>query len=71
MEEKGIHLIIISVIVFSVLNIIENLLHYNIGRSHNKNFDINLPTLNEFIHIIGIMLLFGFLQGLLTEYFTE
>lgn len=52
---------------FIILNFIENLLHYSLGRSHEKNYKITLPTLNDFIKIIAIMILFAFLQGLLSS----
>ena len=71
MDTKNIHLIIISVIVFIVLNIIENIMHYNIGRSYNKKFNFRIPSLKDFSYIVLIMIFFGLLQGLFTEYFME
>ena len=71
MKNKNTHIIIISIIIFSILNIIENLIHYNIGRSHSNTFNINIPTKMEFLNIISIMLFFGLLQGIFTEYFSE
>lgn len=54
-------------ISFIILNFIENVLHYSIGRSHRKNYEIVFPSKNDFIKIIVIMILFAFLQGLLTS----
>lgn len=69
------HIFIISLIVFVVLNIIENILHYNNGRTYNKEYNslydyINLPSFNDFIEIIIVMSIFAILQGLMTEYFS-
>lgn len=72
MFSKGIYLVIISMIVFGILNLIENLIHYNIGRSHKSNgFIFYLPNTNDFLKIIIIMIVFGLAQGLLTELFIK
>ena len=68
MFSKGINLIIISMLVFGVLNLIENLIHYNIGRAHgNGGFNLNIPPLSDFTKILFTMIVFGIAQGLLTE----
>lgn len=54
-------------ISFIILNFIENVLHYSIGRSHQKNYNIVIPSKNDSIKIILIMILFAFLQGILTS----
>jgi len=41
---KIIYLIFISFSVFIFINLIENLIHYNIGRNHNNELNINLPS---------------------------
>lgn len=73
MLSKGIVLILISMIIFGILNLIENLIHYNIGRSYNSGveFTFNMPSFNDFLKIIGVMIIFGLTQGLLTEYFIQ
>jgi hypothetical protein len=72
MLSKGTNLIIISMIIFGVLNLIENMIHYSIGRSYqNSNFIFSYPTYNDFIKIIFIMIIFGLAQGLITEYFMK
>ena len=72
MEFTPSHLILISLVVFGILNIIENLIHYNIGRnSNNKKFTFYLPPLKDWIHLILVMFIFGLLQGYITEYFAE
>lgn len=69
---KGITLVIISMLVFGVLNLLENMIHYSIGRSHkNEEFIFSLPTYNDLIKIIFVMIIFGLAQGLITEYFMK
>jgi hypothetical protein len=66
------HLILISLIVFGILNIIENLIHYNIGRnSDSDKFIFYNPPLSDWIHLIVVMFIFGILQGIITEHFAE
>ena len=56
------HIIIISFIVFIILNIIENILHYNIGRNYNeKKFKLLLPSTKDFYDIICIMFIFDYI----------
>jgi N-acetyl-gamma-glutamylphosphate reductase len=70
MINKKIHIVIISFIIFILLNLIENLIHYNIGRHRDVPFiKISAPSLKDWIKIIATMILFGFLQGILTVYF--
>lgn len=72
MLSKGITLIIISMIVFGVLNLIENMIHYSIGRSNNNGgFIFSFPTYEDFLKIIFVMIIFGLAQGLITEYFMK
>lgn len=69
-KNKNINLIIISFFVFLFLNLIENLIHYNIGRHTNdKEFIIiTNPSYRDWIKIAIIMIIFGLLQGFLTYY---
>ena len=68
MLSKGIYLVLVSMLVFGILNIIENLIHYSIGRSHdNGEYIFYFPYPNDLIKIITIMIIFAFAQGLLTE----
>lgn len=69
-KNKSINLIVISFIVFVFINLLENLIHYNIGR-HTQNDDfivITNPPYKDWIKISIIMLIFGLLQGCLTYY---
>ena len=67
------HLIIISMGVFLVLNMFENIIHFSIGRNikekDNSNIGIELPERYDIIKIIFIMFVFAFLQAMFTYYF--
>ncbi len=61
------HIFIISVIVFIVLNIMENIIHYSIGRHHgDTNVSITAPSADDWVRIISVMIVFALLQGLFT-----
>lgn len=63
------HIFVISVIVFVVLNIIENVIHYNIGRQHGVSvaeIKAYAPSEGDWIKIVVIMAIFAILQGLFT-----
>lgn len=58
----------ISFIVFVVLNIIENVIHYSIGRTQNQRIiPIKPPSNLDWIRIIGVMLVFAVLQATFTS----
>jgi hypothetical protein len=63
------HLFIISFIIFAVVNIVENVIHYNIGKTSNTEFEFSNPTIIDWKKIIVTMVIFAFLQALLTMYF--
>jgi len=69
-KDKRIHLIFISFCVFIFINLIENLIHYNIGRHHDKNLFFNFPSYNDWFKIIITMIIFALLQGFLTVFFN-
>ena len=64
------HIFIISTLVYVVINLLENTIHYNIGR----NFDIEHihdiiyvpPSSLDFVRIISVMAVFAILQGIFT-----
>lgn len=43
-QKNTFHLFIISFIVFVILNIIENVVHYNIGKTSNMDFEFSNPS---------------------------
>lgn len=58
---------VISVVVFIFLNLVENVIHYSIGRTHGiSNMSIHVPSSTDWTRIIGIMIIFALLQGLFT-----
>ena len=74
MINKHTQLIIVSMLVFVVLNILENIIHFNIGKHSEKedfyNYLLNFPSYKDLFRIVVIMLIFGFLQGFLTDLFN-
>jgi len=79
-----IHIFVFSFLVFIVLNVIENVIHYNIGKYHdsysNSNgkgaakdvagFHFTNPSETDWVRIIIIMFIFAVLQGFFTTYFS-
>jgi len=69
------HLFIISMGIFLILNIFENIIHFSIGRNinekNNANIKIELPEYYDIIKITFIMILFAFLQAIFTYYFVS
>ncbi len=82
--KKGtIHIFVFSFLVFIVLNVIENVIHYNIGKFHEGNmkgkssgktsvagFHFTNPSNVVWVRIVVIMLIFAVLQGVFTSYFS-
>jgi hypothetical protein len=76
------HIFAFSFIVFIVLNLIENVIHYNIGKYHNNNSEVGAngnsvagfhftnPSETDWVRIIIIMFIFAVLQGFFTTYFS-
>jgi hypothetical protein len=69
------YIFLISMAVYVVLNLVENTIHYNIGR----NFDIERlhdirfipPSSIDFSRIIFIMFVFAMMQGAFTAMFAN
>jgi hypothetical protein len=61
-------LFIHSLVIFVFINIIENLIHYSIGRGSDtdKGIVFYLPTGRDLVKIVFIMIIFGLMQGWLT-----
>jgi hypothetical protein len=76
------HIFVFSFLVFIVLNIIENVIHYNIGKFHDVNgnsvngtgtvagFHFTNPSHTDWVRIVVIMFIFAVLQGVFTSYFS-
>lgn len=64
------HIFIISTLVYVIINLVENTIHYTIGR----NFDITHfhdivfvpPSSLDFVRIVWVMAVFANLQGIFT-----
>ena len=69
-KSKSFYIFLISGISFLILNLIEDLIQFNIGRNrqHYKP-KIYLPEKTEWFYVIIVMVIFGILQGLITYYF--
>ena len=74
-----IHIFVFSFLVFVVLNIIENVIHYNIGKFHEgagagngafAGYHFTNPSNTDWVRIVVIMFMFALLQGLFTSYFS-
>lgn len=65
------HLLAISFLVFIVINLFENLIHYNIGRNSDSKLKFETPTTTDWWRIIIVMVIFAVLQGTLTCYFDN
>jgi len=60
-------LFVSSFVVFLILNLFENLLHYSIGRDSDQNkLTVKLPTHTDWVRMILVMVVFAILQGVLT-----
>ena len=64
------HIFIISFLVYLFVNLVENLIHYNIGKFSNKETKFDIPSKKDWIKIAIVMCMFALLQGLLTYYFV-
>lgn len=63
----SLRIFITSIAVFVVLNLVENIIHYSIGRNHgNAGIFIISPSYIDWMRIMIIMIIFAILQGLIT-----
>lgn len=72
-QKEALHVIIASSIVFLFLNVFENVIHYSIGRgsSNEEGIKLHMPSFTDAIKIMGVMLVFGILQGVFTYLFMK
>jgi len=65
-------LIFTSFFVFIILNLIENLIQFTIGRKHtSKVLEITKPQKKDWTKIIITMVIFAVLQALCTSFFNK
>jgi hypothetical protein len=71
-----IHIFVFSFMVFIILNVIENVIHYNIGKFHDRGgggvagYHFTNPSNTDWVRIIVIMFVFAILQGVFTSHFS-
>lgn len=70
-SSPNMHLIAVSFFVYLVVNLFENLIHYNIGRFSDKDTKFEIPTKKDWFKIIIVMCVFALLQGVLTYWFQN
>ena len=70
-RSKSFYIFLISAISFFVLNLIEDLIHFNIGRNHNLEYKVYFPVNSEWYYIIIVMIFFSLMQGIVTYYFDS
>jgi len=67
----SLNIITVSFFVYIIVNLFENMIHYNIGRFSNKETKIELPSKQDWIKIVVVTCVFAMIQGLLTYYFNK
>ncbi len=65
---RGFKIFIISFLVYAVINMVENYIHYNIGRHNDTGYNIEFssPSALDWTKIFFVMIVFALLQGILT-----
>jgi hypothetical protein len=72
MNSKDVHLVIISFLAYILVNLVENIIHYNIGRhSNNNQTNFEIPNTQDLIKIIVVMFISALMQGFLTYFFEK
>ena len=65
------HLLYVSITVYMVVNLFENVFYYSIGRhSNQEGIQIEFPTIKDWKKIIFVTLIFAVFQGILTCLFN-
>lgn len=67
-NNRTFHLFIISFLIYAIINMIENYIHYNIGKHNESTYNIKFsnPSALDWSKIVVIMFVFALLQGILT-----
>jgi hypothetical protein len=65
---RAFHIFVISFLVYAVINMVENYIHYNIGKHQEKGLQIEFssPSALDWTKIALVMVVFALLQGILT-----
>lgn len=72
-HDRVFHIFIISFLVYAVINLVENYIHYNIGRNQEHGYQIGFssPSPLDWSKIVVVMIVFALLQGILTILIEE
>lgn len=65
-KSSSFRLLIISFCVYLFVNMLENLIRYNIGKHSNAELKFELPTEVDWTKIVAVMFTFALIQGTLT-----
>jgi len=70
-SSSNIHLMVVSFLLYVVINTFENVIHYNIGKFSDKETKFVIPTKKDWVKIIIVMLVAALLQGYFTYWFQS
>ena len=70
-SSSNIHLMVVSFLLYVVINTFENVIHYNIGKFSNKETKFVIPSKNDWVKIIVVMTVAALLQGFFTYWFQS
>jgi hypothetical protein len=77
-KHQSLKIVVISFFIFLFINLIENIIHYNIGkyskdaRGENGSFlHFNMPNNTDWMKIVFVMVIFALSQGVLTAFFNK
>ena len=63
-KSKKVHIFLVSFFIFIFLNVVENYVHYNIGRHPEADgIKLSFPNTKERTKILLVMFIFAILQG--------
>ena len=70
-SSSNIHLMVVSFLLYVVINTFENVIHYNIGKFSNKETKFVIPSKKDWVKIIVVMTVAALLQGFFTYWFQS
>ena len=70
-SNSNIHLMVVSFLLYVVINTFENLIHYNIGKFSDKETKFVIPSKKDWVKIIIVMTVAALLQGFFTYWFQS
>ena len=74
-KNSSTRIVFVSFFVYLFVNLFENIIHYDIGKFSDRGSNAEskdfMPTNRDWFKIIGVMIVFAGIQGLLTCYFSE